>query len=447
MNDDKLFQLLNNLDDDLIEKEVDKLLEGVEIDMNSIKKKAERKLKNKNKKSKYKRRLPYIAAACICLLTITTVYADDISQAIKSFFNKTPVYSTIVDGDAYYLKDEYELSDDIKLTSIMVSEGELKMDLITNLTLEELGEINIIPKNNPETIYFPGGYGEEENEYTFLFMNKNKNNYDIKPFKDFELKIAEKTYDVSLEKAKSIDSSSEIYTAKSKEKNIEGINIGARRVEGDGKTKIQIITSFANKGLELTRFGMPIKENTSVSFERLEGKGTIGSGGDNRTHSLYVLDKANNKYKLEIPKDSKGRPVTIFETDVPKDKELTLEIPAITAYYNETIEELSLDIPKKDKIELNKEIDLNIQKAILKSIKRTSPTSAEIEFEMNTGDNENINIRDFDFYSKNIKKIYTNFDNKKAIMNIEFDRDIKTADIQIGYPHFVINGDWTITVK
>lgn len=44
MNEDKLMQLLSNLDDDLVEKEIDKLLEGVEIDMESINKKAHDKL-------------------------------------------------------------------------------------------------------------------------------------------------------------------------------------------------------------------------------------------------------------------------------------------------------------------------------------------------------------------------------------------------------------------
>lgn len=33
MNEDKLIKLLNNLDDDLIEKEIDNLMNGVDCDM------------------------------------------------------------------------------------------------------------------------------------------------------------------------------------------------------------------------------------------------------------------------------------------------------------------------------------------------------------------------------------------------------------------------------
>ena len=67
-----------------------------------------------------------------------------------------------------------------------------------------------------------------------------------------------------------------------------------------------------------------------------------------------------------------------------------------------------------------KEIDFNIQKAILQNIKRTSETSCEIEFELNSGKDKNVNIRDFNFYSKDVKEINSEFDGNKAIIKLEF---------------------------
>ncbi|WZL71845.1 hypothetical protein QBE52_12070 [Clostridiaceae bacterium 35-E11] len=98
-------------------------------------------------------------------------------------------------------------------------------------------------------------------------------------------------------------------------------------------------------------------------------------------------------------------------------------------------------------ITLNKEIDFTIQKAIVKKITRISPTSAEVEFELNTDGNENINIRSFNFYSSDMEKISAEFDGNKAIVNLEFDKDIDTTHIEITYPDFVMNGNWIINIE
>jgi len=446
MNEDKLIELLNNMDDDLIEKEIDMLMKEVEIDMDSIKKKAYDKLNNNSKKVRGKKRLPYVVAACICLLTISTVYADDISEAIKSFFNKTPVYSTIVDGEAYYLKESCVLNNDIKIESVMVFEGKLQMEVITDLNLSDLGDISIIPKNNPDTIYFPGGHGQlqgeekKENKYIIIF-------YDIKPFKDFEFIIAGNSYDISLEEAKSLDPNDEIYTSDAAVDNMKGVDIGAKIIEGNEKLNIQLIASFEDKNLKLDRFGKPTEAKVLSTFEDLGEDGIMGTHTVNETDSIYVFDEMDNKYELEIPQDSKGRPVTMFETNAPKDKSLMLKLPAIIASYDETIDSLAINIPDEGEVSLNKEIDFKLQKAVIKNIKRVSSTSAEIEFELNTNDDKNISVLSFNFYSTNIKKISTEFSGDRAVMNLEFDKNVDTANIEISYPKFVMNGDWVINLK
>lgn len=454
MNEDKLIGLLNNCDDDLVEKEINKLLEGVDIDMDSISKKAKQKLRDSGKKLKRRKRFPFVAAACVCLLCITTVYADEISDAIKGFFNKTPIYSTIVDGDAYYLKEGYDLGDDIKIESVMVSEGNLEMELTTDLSEKELGEMEIIPENDSNTIYGIGGIGYDiggnsEKEYSISFMNKKEGNYNIKPFKDFKFIVAGNTYDVSLEKAESLDLNKKIYTSDDATiNNIKGVNIAAKIIDTGEKLNIQLITAFEDKDLKLSRFGKPMETKVTSRSENLgEGKGTISSKSKTLLEELYVFDEINNKYKLEIPEDSKGRPVTIFETNAPKDNNLTLKLPSIITQYEKTIDSFSLKLPNEGEVNLNKEIDFTIQKAVIKKIKRLSPTSAEVEVELNTDGDENIKIRMFSFDSTDFKKTSAEFKDDKAIINLEFDENIDTTNIEIGWPSFIMNGDWVINMK
>ncbi len=405
-------------------------------------------IKTKYKALTYKRRkrYSYVAAACVCLLGVTTVYASDISETIKSFINKTPIYSTIVDGDAYYLKERYVLNNEIAIENIMVSEGNLEMEITANPSLSELGEINIIPQNDASTVYHPGGYSEEGKKYYFSFMNKTENNYNIKPFKDFKLVIGRNSYNVSLEKAKSLDLNGKIYTPNAGESNIKGVDIGAKVIDENGKSNIQFVTSFEDKNLKLVGLGKPIEAKVVSTFEK-RGKGMFSSSTSSKAEELYAFDEMNTKYKLQIPENAKGRPVTVFETNAPKDKNLTLKLPALVASFDKTITSLPLSIPKEGEATVNKEIDFTIQKAVVKNVKRVSPASAQIEFELNTGGNKNIDIRSFSLNSPDIKKMSAEFNGNKAIMTLEFDKNLTTTNIQISYPQFVMTGNWSIDIK
>ncbi len=159
MNEDKMITMLRNIDDDLIEKEIDVLMDGVECDMESINRKAHQKLDKYNRKAKLRKRLPYAAAVFLCLICINTAYADEISQAVKSFFNKTPVYSTMVDGKAYYLKSSLVLDDNLTIDSIIVSEGKIEMECTSKLNGGVLQAMIIIPKDVPDAQYIPDGVG------------------------------------------------------------------------------------------------------------------------------------------------------------------------------------------------------------------------------------------------------------------------------------------------
>ena len=92
-------------------------------------------------------------------------------------------------------------------------------------------------------------------------------------------------------------------------------------------------------------------------------------------------------------------------------------------------------------------MDLFAQRAVVKSIERLSPTSAELVFQLNTGAKKYVSISSFDVYGKDIKKISSEFSGDMAVMTVEFDKEVDKAELDISYPRFVINGNWTINMK
>ncbi|PKM76563.1 MAG: hypothetical protein CVU90_11430 [Firmicutes bacterium HGW-Firmicutes-15] len=447
MNEDKMIVMLSNLDDDLIEKEIDNLMDGVECDMESINRKANQKLEKYNRKMKFRKILPYAAAVCLCFICINTVYADEISQALRSFFNKTPVYSTMVDGGAYYLKGSLVLDDNLAIDSFMVSEGRLDMELASKLGIEVLDDMKIIPKDVPDAQYVMGGYSEDgNNKYFFSFMNGKENNNNIKPFKAFDLLVGGKTYAVTLDEAKSLDRAQKLSASEATSNNIDMVTVGANSIEKNGKQAVQLIASFKNKDMKLSRFGQPVDTTVKNVVENV-GNGIEATGTGSRTEDIYATDKSGTKYKLEVPADAKAAPVTTFETGASKDSQLTINLPALLATYQKSVDNFRVDIPKDGETILNHEVDLIAQKAVAKSIKRLSPKSAELVFQLNTGDEKYVGIRSFQVHDKDMKKISSEFSGDTAVMTIEFDKAVDALDLEISWPSFVMNGNWTINMK
>ncbi|GBF33405.1 hypothetical protein DCCM_2506 [Desulfocucumis palustris] len=446
MNEEKMIAMLGNLDDDLIEKEIDKLMDGVEFNMESINRKAHKKLAQHNRRTKFRKHLPYVAAVCACFIFINTVYAGEISDVIKSFFNKTPVYSTMVDGNAYYLKNSLKLDDNISIDSFMVSDGRLDMEITSKLGIDVLKDMKIVPEEDPDALYIMGGYSEDgNNKYSFSLMNGKENNYSIKPFGAFDMTIHGKVYPVTLDKAKSLDGTQKLYAGSSPHKT-DKVNVGANSIENNGKIGVQLIASFKDKDMKLSAFGKPADQIFKLTFENTDN-GMLSSSTRSRTDDIYLSDTAGNKYRLEIPADAKVAPVTTFETNAPKGSEFTLKLPALTASYHKTMDSFTLNIPTAGEVNINRQIDLSAQSVVVKSIKRVSPTAAVVEFNLNTGADKNVSVKSFMVFSKNVKKILSEFNGDKAVMTMEFNKDVDTADIEISWPEFVINGDWTINMK
>ncbi|MFA7467962.1 MAG: hypothetical protein WCY82_06825, partial [Desulfotomaculaceae bacterium] len=173
----------------------------------------------------------------------------------------------------------------------------------------------------------------------------------------------------------------------------------------------------------------------------------VSHGTGSQTEAIYGTDQAGVKHKLEVPADANVRPVATFETDAPKDSRLSVNLPALLATYEKSIASLAISIPEDGEKIINRDIDMVAQKATVKSIKRLSPQSAELVFQLNTGDEKYVGISSFHVYSKDIKKISLEFSGDKAVMILEFDRDMDETELDISWPTFVINGNWTINTK
>ncbi|MEN6351182.1 MAG: hypothetical protein ABFD08_17535 [Syntrophomonas sp.] len=449
MNEDKLLILLSSLDDDLEEQEIEKIMEGVDCNMESVREKALQKLGKHNKKANLKRRLSYVAAVCVCFIGFNAVvYADEISETIKTFFNKTPVYSTMVDGSAYYLPERLVLDDDMAIDSFMVSEGRMEMEFTSRLSEEVLCDMKIVPQNDPDALYVMGGYSEEgDNKYSFLLMNGKEKDDSIKPFNKFDMIVGDKTYSVALEKAQSLDGTQKLSESEPAANQTGLVSIGANSIEKDGQQAVQLIASFKNKDMKLNAFGEPVDKTFESTVENRGKDGIVSHSSGARTEAIYATDEKGIKHKLEKPLDAKAFPVTTFMTGAAQGSKLSIQLPALTATYPKKVDSLSINIPGQGEETLNREFDLIAQKAVLKSVTRLSPTTAKLVFQLNTGAEKNVKIRSFNMYSQGVKKISSEFSGDTAVTTLEFQNNINTANLDISWPEFVMNGNWTINLK
>lgn len=97
-----------------------------------------------------------------------------------------------------------------------------------------------------------------------------------------------------------------------------------------------------------------------------------------------------------------GRPITQFESQVPAGKEIELKIPSLIVGYEQNFANFNIAIPGlNEEKRIDREIDLKLQKIVLQSIKRTSATTAELKFALNTGDKAEVTVLEASLYSNN----------------------------------------------
>ncbi len=130
-------------------------------------------------------------------------------------------------------------------------------------------------------------------------------------------------------------------------------------------------------------------------------------------------------------------PITTFETDASKDSQLTVNLPALMATYEKpSIEILPSTSPRMAKQSSIMMWICSLRRRYAKSIKRLSPTSAELTFQLNTGADKYVSIRSFHMNGKDIKKISAEFSGDTAVMTLEFDKDVDAFDLNISWPMF-----------
>jgi len=440
MNEKQIQALMQNLDNDLLTKELDDLMSGLEIDQDSITQKAFTKLNKERLKMKRKRSYPLVAASLIAIVSlvgVSNVYAGEISNFIKSFFNQRAIYSTVADGSAYYLESPLQLDEKSKLENVIFTKDKLEMNLTLPLTEDKLPEISVAANG---TIYKPGGYGYGNDRLLLSFWNEAERNYAFLPTKELKLMIGEKSYSIHLAGGVPVVGSGEIKPAE--QTNIAWLNIGYKKTDQG----VQILTSFTDKDLKLVNIGEPAQETVTRTFKNENG---INSGGtSSMTNPLLGYDNEKNVYTYNKVNNAVGRPVTQFESQVPAGKEIKLKIPSLIVGYEKDFGNFDVAIPGlNEEKRIDREIDLKLQKIVLQSIKRTSATTAELKFALNTGGAKEVVLRDAGLYSKDVQSGDSVWQDNICTMRISFDEQLKNAEFNVGWPSFVVNGNWTLIIK
>lgn len=438
MTEKQIQALMQSMDQDLMARELDDLMNGIEIDLDSISKKAYQKLNKERLKMKRKRFYPLVAASLIAVLGISNVYASEISDFVKSFFNKTAIYETVVDGSAYYLASPVQLDGESKLEHVILTKDTLDMNLTLPLTEDKLPDITVTAANG--AIYKPGGYGGGKDSLLLSFWNETEQNYVFAPTKELQLMIGEKSYDIHLTEGASVVADGEIKPAE--QNNIDWVNIGYKKTD----TGVQILTSFSDEDLKLVGIGEPAEKDGTQTFKNENGIIIIGTSA--MTNPLLGYDKDKNMYAYSPDKNAVGRPIIQFVSPAPADQEIALKIPSIIVAYEKEFANFNVEIPSlnEEKI-INQEIDLKLQKVVLQSIERTSATTAELKFALNTGDRKEVAVRGANFYSKDVQSGDSIWQDDVCTMKISFDKELKNAEMEVSWPRFVVNGDWTLLVK
>lgn len=440
MTENQMQALLQNLDNDLLTEELDELMSGMEIDLDSITKKAFTKLNKEQSKMKMKRKRIYpIAAACLIMaIGASTAYAGEISGFVKSFFNQKVVYSTVADGSAYYLKSPMQLDKGSKLENVIFTKDKLEMNLTYPLKEDKLPEISVTTQDGK--LYKPGGYSYDNDQLSISFWNEAKQNYVFTPSQELKLMIGGKSYNIQLTGGASVVGSGEIIPAE--KSNIDWVKVGYQKT-----TKgVQILTSFNDQDLKLESIGEPAQKTVTDTFKNENG---ITSGGTSAmTNPLLGYDKDNHVYTFTQAKNAVGRPITQFESQVPAGKEIDLKIPGLLVGYEKTLGHLEVPIPSlNEEKQIGQVIDLKLQKITLESIKRTSATTAELKFALNTGNTPGVTVREADLYSKDVQSGDSIWQGDECTMRINFDEKLKEAKFDVNWPTFVVNGNWTLKIK
>ncbi|MEA5135237.1 MAG: hypothetical protein VB035_03770 [Candidatus Fimivivens sp.] len=431
MTEGQIWSFMQVLDDDLMENEWGNLMAGIEMDVASISQKTHDKIRKQQEKVKGRRKKMWIfAAAAWCILVGTsTVYASEIKDFFKFFLNKAAIYSTVVEGQGYYLDVPVKLDDGGELRKVIFAGGKLEL-VLTLPSGKQTATLSVRADDGHS--YTPAGYSRGPQGVEASFNN-------ISPSAKIYLTVDDKEYPVALTAGVSLVSGSDIIPAE--ENAIDWVHIGYRRVD-DG---VQIVTDLVDKNLDLIEIGAPKREKVNSSFSNKDhGLSTTSS----RTKPLIGADKDGNTYEYVRDPQETGRPLTVFTSNAPAGKEIKLTVPSIIVDAPKELVKVRVNIPAlNEKIGVDQEIDLGLQKMVLQSVKRTSEATAELKFALNTGNQTMVAIREAVVESADAQSGELLWENSSCTMQLTFDKAPKTAELVISWPSFVINGNWVLLVR
>lgn len=425
MDESRIDQLISNLDNDLILSELDGLMGEIDVDFDSISQKAHWKMRKGQREMKYRKRkaAAVAVASLVAVCGITTAYASEISSFIQSLTGKTGVYSTVVDGSAYYLQAPLALGDGQSLTSAMMAGNELEL------------RIKADPKNRPEVKAVlggkevsPDGFMGEEDGMSLFF-------YEVAPATQFDLIVGEKTYPVTLAASSSIVGDGEIFEAEAN--GIGWISMGGKRTENG----VQLLTSFADDGVELVSLVVPQKDRVTQSYHG-------NSGHTNREELQPLSGRAANGKTQEYRYDPNdmGRPLTVFTPASPVTGPISIEVPGIVVTNGKkTTLDVALPAIGEEKA-LSQTVDLGLQKMTLKGVKRTSATTASVTFDLNTGNQEEVRIWHA-ILRPGAGSAELLWENGVCTVNASFDQSEDSLKLSLDDPQFIVDGNWVINLK
>ena len=425
MNEKQIRNIIQSLDSDLLDKELDALMGEIDVDVDSILTKAQSKLEQEHKKMKKIRLVPIVAAIVCVMIGTTVVYADEISDFLKSFFGKSTVYSTVVDGTAYYLETPVDLDSGGQLYAVMFTQSDLELVIDADFS-----DISVAIGDGKE--YEPDGYSRGPNGAEFGF-------YGLTPVQDIVVTLDGKPHSIHLTQAAAAVDNGNIIPAEPNP--IDWIHMGYKRTDNG----VQIFTSLADGDLKLQMIGSPVKREVKATFNN-----QTNSCGSNHspTQPIAGYDKDGNVYEYVYEENPLAWPVTRFESNAPAGKEITLEIPGIIVGYGKIFTKFNIDIPLVgEENHPNKEIDLGLQKMVLQSIVRTSATTAELKFTLNTGERKEVSINDTSIDSADVLGGELLWKDDLCTMTVTFDEGLTQAELMVGWPSFLVSGDWVFIIK
>ncbi|MEN1760251.1 hypothetical protein [Anoxynatronum sibiricum] len=440
MTEKQLQAFMQQLDNDLLDEELHPSMSDLEIDVDAIRQKTFAKLNKERLKMKRKRLYPLLAASLVAVVCVSSVYASDISDFVKSFFPQKAIYSTIVAGEAFYLETPLPLDGSNKLETVMFTETSLEMTLTFPLAEDKLPEITIVTEEGHH--YKPGGYGYEGDHLLLSFWNETDENYLFAPTNAFEMIIEENSYAVRLTESTSVVNNGEIKAAENTP--IDWIRVGYQKTT-DG---VHLLTNFDDPELRLVNIGEPEYQDVTQMFINESETSIIGSSTSPMVKPLLGYDDENNVYPYSMVENAVGRPITQFQAQVPEGKRIQLKIPSLIVGYQKSFDSFDVTIPEMNEgIILDHEIDLQLQKMVLQHIKRTSSTTAELTFAVNTGGSNGVTVRDVDFYSKDVDSGESVWKGNTCTMTITFEEDMASASFDVNWPNFEVKGDWTLMIE